>query len=66
MLLFGGVFRQVQAVNVYIWNTSSAALTYTNNLPVSSGSFPAISISPNGQKLACSEGTPQSDYTSWT
>jgi Tol biopolymer transport system component len=43
--------------NVYVWNTALAAMTYTNSLPVSPTSFSTISISPNGQKLACTGGT---------
>lgn len=45
------------SVNVYVWDTALAALTYTNSLPVSPSTFSAISISPNGQKLACLGGT---------
>ena len=41
---------------MYVWNTALAALTYTNSLPVSPSTFSAISISPNGQKLACLQG----------
>jgi len=54
---FWGSISSGSGVYVYIWNTSPAALTYTNNPPVSPGTFPAISISPNGQKLACLGGT---------
>jgi Tol biopolymer transport system component len=45
------------SVNVYVWNTALAAITYTNSLPVISGSPQAISISANGQQLACLQGT---------
>lgn len=50
-------------INVYVWNTALAAITYTNSLPVSPTSFSSISISPNGQKLACSAGTMGGLYT---
>lgn len=50
-------------VNVYVWNTALAAIIYTNSPPVSPTSFSTISISPNGQKLACSAGTTGGLYT---
>ncbi len=48
---------QGPGVGVYVWNTALAARTYTNSLPVSPTTFSTISISPNGQKLACLGGT---------
>jgi Tol biopolymer transport system component len=53
---FWGSIPGGSGVNVYVWNTALAALTYTNSLPVSPNTFSAISISPNGQKLACLQG----------
>ncbi len=44
-------------INVYVWNTALAAITYTNSLAVNLNPFSAISISPNGQKIACLQGT---------
>jgi Tol biopolymer transport system component len=50
-------------VNVYVWNTALAAIVHTNSLPVTPTAFSAISISPNGQKLACLGGTAGGLYT---
>ncbi len=53
---FLGAVSGILGVNVYVWSTASAMLTYTNNLPVSLGVPLAISISANGQRLACFQG----------
>lgn len=49
--------------HVYVWNTALAAITYTNSLSVSPTTFSAISISPNGEKIACLAGTSGGLYT---
>lgn len=54
---FLGAISGILGVNVYVWSTTAAMLTYTNNLPVALGLPLAISISPNGQKLACFQGS---------
>lgn len=53
---FLGTISGMVGVNVYVWSSASAMLTYTNTLPVSLGVPLAISISPNGQRLACFQG----------
>jgi Tol biopolymer transport system component len=47
---------------LYVWNSQSNALTYTNNsLPVSTIP-PIVAISPHGQKLAFVAGSPSGLY----
>ncbi len=60
---FWGIAPGGFGVNVYIWSTALATLTYTNGLPVAPGAFPAISISANGQRLACLQGTTSTSGT---
>jgi Tol biopolymer transport system component len=48
---FYGSASGIPGNRVYIWSSALGMLTYTNNLAVSTS--PDISISPNGQKIAC-------------
>ena len=49
---FIGVATGIPGTALYVWNSQSAALTYTNSVSISSSTFPLVSISPNGQELA--------------
>ncbi len=43
---------------LYVWNSRLNTRTYTNSPTISSTAIPVVSISPNGQKLACLAGAP--------
>jgi hypothetical protein len=47
---FIGTATGTSGTELYVWNSQSAARTYTNN--TASTTSPAVSISPNGQNLA--------------
>jgi Tol biopolymer transport system component len=49
---FIGTVTGTSGTELYVWNSQSAARTYTNTSTFSSTTFPVVSISPNGQKLA--------------
>ena len=49
---FIGVATGISGTALYVWNSQSAALTYTNSASIFSSTFPLVSISPNGQELA--------------
>jgi hypothetical protein len=55
---FIGVATGIPGTALYVWNSQSAALTYTNSVIISSSTFPLVSISPNGQELAYLAGSP--------
>lgn len=55
-IAFWGTIPGGSGASVYVWNTTLAALIDTNTLPVSPTSSSAISISANGQKVACLQG----------
>lgn len=59
-IAFVGVVPGGGSAKLYVWNSTLAKLTYTNSLSFSSSL--ACSISPNGQKLACLQGTPWELY----
>jgi len=59
-IAFVGVVSGGGSAKLYVWNSMLAKLTYTNSLSFSSSL--ACSISPNGQKLACLQGTPWELY----
>ena len=59
-IAFVGVVPGGGSAKLYVWNSTLARLTYTNSLSFSSSL--ACSISPNGQKLACLQGTPWELY----
>jgi len=55
---FIGTAPGISGTHLYVWNTSSTALTYTNNsASFSSTTFPLVAISANGQKLAYLSGS---------
>jgi hypothetical protein len=49
---FIGVATGIPGTALYVWNSQSAALIYTNSVSISPSTFPLVSISPNGQELA--------------
>ena len=58
---FIGTATGIAGTHLYVWNSSSAALIYTNNsASFSSVTFPVAAISPNGQTVAFLAGSPLS------
>jgi hypothetical protein len=49
---FIGVAAGSSTSQLYVWNSQSNALTYSNNVTLPSANFLTVAISPNGQKLA--------------
>jgi hypothetical protein len=49
---FIGVATGIPGTALYVWNSQLPALTFTNSVGISSSTFPLVSISHNGQKLA--------------
>ncbi len=47
---------------LFVWNSQSKTLSYSNNPSIYSSSSPFVSISPNGQKLAYLANTPANLY----
>jgi hypothetical protein len=60
---FIGTAPGISGTHLYVWNSSSAALTYTNNsASFSSTTLPVVAINANGQKLAYLAGSPLGLY----
>jgi Tol biopolymer transport system component len=55
---FIGMAAGTSGTKLYVWNSQLTALTYTNSATFSSGTFPVVVISPNGQKLAYLANSP--------
>jgi hypothetical protein len=55
---FIGTATGISGTGLYVWNSQTLARTYTNSLTFSSGTFPVVSISANGQKLAYLANSP--------
>ena len=55
---FIGTATGTSGTGLYVWNSQTLARTYTNSLTFSSGTFPVVAISTNGQKLAYLGGSP--------
>ena len=56
-IAFIGVAPGVAGTRIYVWNSTLAARTYTNSPGFLLGASSLVSISPNGQRLACLRGT---------
>jgi Tol biopolymer transport system component len=53
----------INSNTLYVWDSQTNTLVYSNNsVPFSSSPFPAVAISPNGQKLAYVAGSPDTLY----
>jgi Tol biopolymer transport system component len=57
-IAFIGTAAGTSGTKLFVWNSQLNARTYTNSPAIPSTAIPAVSISPNGQKLAYLAGTP--------
>jgi Tol biopolymer transport system component len=55
---FIGTATGTSGTGLYVWNSQTLARTYTNSVSFSSGTFPVVAISANGQKLAYLANSP--------
>jgi len=51
LVAFIGTATGTSGTTLYVWNSQTIARVYTNGTAFSSGTFPVVSISPDGQKL---------------
>jgi hypothetical protein len=57
-IAFIGTAAGTSGTGLYVWNSQTLARTYTNSVAFSSGTFPVVAISANGQKLAYLANSP--------